>query len=172
VHFLVVVLAALTLGPNSTPGANVAPCDKAIIGHGTADWRGESAVAGPVGVRRAPLRQMSPTKNGMVTKMGLLVEGREPETVTVSVPPALRSRVFLYYGEIVGRDGKPTFTFNRARGYSETEFQLCGNKPRTVWPGGIRVKGEAPVRLNVFTEDRAEPYVLRLGKPKAYEPAS
>ena len=100
--------------------------------------------------------------------MGLLIEGREPETVTVSVPSALRSRVFLYYGEIIGRDGKPAFTFNRARGYGETEFQLCGNKPRTIWPGGVRVKGKAPVSLNVFTEDRIEPFVLRLGKPKVY----
>jgi hypothetical protein len=169
-HFLAAALATLALGAGSTAEANVAPCDKAIIGHGSADWRSESVAAGPVGVRRAPLRQMSLTQNGMVTKMGLLVEGREPETVTVSVPSALRSRVFLYYGEIVGRDGKPAFTFNRARGYGETEFQLCGNKPRTIWPGGIRVKGKAPVSLNVFTEDRADPFVLHLGKPKLYEP--
>lgn len=85
--------------------SGVAPCDKAMIGHGPADWRGESVAAGPVGVRRHPLSAMSPTRNGFVTKMPLLVE----------------------------------------------------------------VKGEAPVRLNVFTEGHAKPLVLRLGKPRAYE---
>lgn len=169
-HFLAVGLAALALGASSTAESNVAPCDKAMIGHGPADWRREAVVAGPVGVRRQPLRAMSRTRNGFVAKMPVLVEGRAPETVTVSVPPALRSRVFLYFGRILGRDGQPTTSFSQARGYAETEFQLCDNKPRTIWPGGIRVKGEAPVHLDVFTEGRAEPFVLRLGKPQAYKP--
>jgi len=160
--------AALTLTLGSAVAApvdsGVARCDRAIVGHGSADWRSESLAAGPVGVFRHPLRRMSPTANGLVTKMPLLVEGREPETVTVSVPPALRQRVFIYYG-------KPS-TFQRDPGFGEVEFQPCADKPRTIWPGGIRVKGKAAVRLNVFAEDRAEPYVLRLGKPKAYEPAS
>ena len=152
--------------------ANVAPCDKAIIGHGSAAWRSESIVAGPVGVRRHPLSQMSRTQNGLVTKMPVLVEGREPETVTVSVPPGLRPRVFLLYGNARDRNGNPSTSFRNTRGYGETEFRPCGNKPRTIWPGGIRVRGEAPVRLNVFSEGRAEPFVLRLGRPQAYEPAS
>lgn len=167
-HFLAVALAALALGAGAE--SNVAPCDKAIIGHGPADWRREAVVAGPVGVRRQPLSAMSRMRNGFVAKMPLLVEGRAPETVTVSVPPALRSRVFLYYGRILGRDGQPTTSFSQARGYAETEFQPCDNKPRTIWPGGIRVKGEAPVHLDVFTEGRSQPFVLRLGKPQAYEP--
>ena len=107
---------------------------------------------------------MQRTKKGLVAKMPLLVEGREPETVTVSVPAALRGRVFLYYGA-------PS-SFAEDRGFSEVEFQLCANKPRTIWPGGIRIKGEAPVHLDVFVADRAEPYRLRLGKPKVFEPAS
>ena len=151
----------------------MAPCTKAMIGHGSAGWRGESVVAGPVGVRRAPLSRMSRTAGGeFLAKMPLLVEGREPETVRVSVPARLRHRVFLYYGLTLDRDGNRTTSFRNARGYGETEFQLCGNKPRTIWPGGIRVKGEAPVHLEVFTEGRAEPYVLRLGRPKAYDPVS
>jgi hypothetical protein len=113
---------------------------------------------------------MSRTKNGLVTKMGLLVEGRAPETVTVSVPPGLRDRVFLYYGRLLDNDGKPTTSFRNTRGYGETEFQPCDNKPRTIWPGGIRIKGEGPVRLNVFTETQAEPFVLRLGRPQVYQP--
>jgi hypothetical protein len=105
---------------------------------------------------------MSRTKKGLVTKMPLLVEGREPALVTVRVPEALRGRVFLYYGA-------PS-TFTQDRGFAAVEFQLCGDKPRTVWPGGIRVKGKAPVRLNVFTEDRQQPHLLRLGKPKVFAP--
>jgi hypothetical protein len=143
-------------------GGSVATCQQAIIGHGSADWRSESVAAGPAGVRRNPLKQMSQSPKGLTTKMPILVEGREPERVTVSVPQGLRGRVFLYYG-------KPT-TFAHDPGFAEVEFQLCGNKPRTVWPGGIRVKGEAPVRLNVFTEERSAPFVLRLGRPQIYVP--
>lgn len=147
--------------------ANVAPCQKAMLGHGSADWRRESLVAGPVGVVRHPLSRMSPTANGLVAKMPILVEGRAPETVTVSVPAGLRDRVFLYYGRVIGRDGKPTTLFTEARGYSETEFQLCDNKPRTIWPGGIRVKGSRPVHLLVELEAGAAPIPLSLGRPRA-----
>lgn len=129
-----------------------------MIGHGSADWRSESVVAGPVGVRRNPLWTMTRTPRGLVTKMPLLVEGRDPETVKVSVPAMLRERVFLYYGD--------ASAFPRTHGNSEIEFELCGNKPRTIWPGGIRVRGAARVRLHVFTAARAEPFVLRLGKPR------
>jgi hypothetical protein len=149
--------------------SNVAPCDRAIIGHGSADWRSESLVAGPVGVRRRPLSAMSQTGNGLVTKMPLLIEGRAPQTVTVSVPPSLRQRVFLYYGRILDRRGQPTSSFANARGYGETKFELCGNKPRTVWPGGIRIKGTAPVRLVVEVEG-GESFPLRLGRPRTYSP--
>ena len=160
-HFLVALAATLAL---TAPAAesNVAPCERAIIGHGSAAWRSESAAAGPVGVRRHPLSAMSRESNGLVTKMPILVEGREPETVTVSVPPALRKRVFLYFGD--------ASSFARDHGYPEIEFQLCGDKPRTIWPGGVRVKGMAPVHLDVFAEGRPEPYVLHLGRPKLYRP--
>jgi hypothetical protein len=170
-HFLATILAA-SFALSSSPAAesNVAPCDKAIIGHGSADWRSESVVAGPVGVRRHPLSAMSQTRNGFVAKMMLLVEGRAPSTVTVSVPPKLRDRVFLYYGRILDRDGHPTTSFANARGYGETKFELCGNKPRTIWPGGIRVKGTAPVQLTVTVEGATKPFRLSLGRPKVYSP--
>jgi hypothetical protein len=169
-HFLATALATLALGAGSAADSNVAPCDKAIIGHGSADWRSESIVAGPVGVRRQPLRQMSPTRNGLVAKMPVLVEGRAPLTVTVSVPEGLRQRVFLLYGRAFDRDGKPSTSFTNTRGYSETEFQPCGNKPRTIWPGAIRVKGDKPVHLLVRAEGEA-PVPLRLGRPTAYQPS-
>lgn len=164
------VLAALAFAAGAAGAAstsNVAPCEKAIIGHGPSDWRSKSIVAGPVGVRRHPLRQMSSSSQGLTTKMPILIEGRAPETVTVSVPAALRKRVFLYYGNMTGRDGKPTTLFTESRGYSETEFQLCDNKPRTVWPGGIRVKGRDPVHLLVEAEGQ-EPVQMPLGRPRVY----
>jgi hypothetical protein len=113
---------------------------------------------------------MSPTRNGFVTKMPLLVEGRAPETVTVSVPSALRDRVFLYYGNVLGRDGKPSFTFAHARGYGETQFQPCDDKPRTIWPGGIRVKGDAPVHLLITPATGSKPILLDLGRPRPHQP--
>jgi hypothetical protein len=152
--------------------SNVAPCEKAIIGHGSADWRSESVVAGPVGVRRHPLSSMSRTRNGLVTKMPLLAEGRAPETVTVSVPPALRRRVFLYYGRVLGRHGQPTTSFHAARGYGETVFQLCGNKPRTIWPGGVRIKGAGPVHLKVRVDGLGEALQLPLGRPHESRPVA
>ena len=64
-HLLAIGLSLLALGTTS----NVAPCQKAMIGHGPADWRGESVVAGPLGVRRGALGAMSRFANGLVAKM-------------------------------------------------------------------------------------------------------
>jgi hypothetical protein len=139
----------------------VARCEQAIVGHGPAGWRSQGVVAGPVGVRERPLARMSRTSNGLVTKMGVLVEGREPETVTVSVPRTLRKRVFLYFGD--------ANSFAGDRGLGAVEFELCPNKPRTIWPGGIRVKGTKPVRLTVASVDGSTS-VLRLGAPKVFDP--
>jgi hypothetical protein len=167
-----VVIAAvvvLALEPASGAGteSNVAACPKAIIGSANSHWREESVSAGPVGVGKAPLARMSRTKNGdFVTELPLLVEGKE--AVTVSVPPDLRRRVFLYYGRIVGRDGKVTDSFAAARGYGETEFQPCPDKPRTIWSGGLRIKGTAPVHLLVHTGGGASPIPLELGRPQVY----
>jgi hypothetical protein len=169
---LLAVPAMLALGAGiaaaGSSTANVASCEKAMIGAGSADWRSDSVAAGPVGVRRHPLNAMSPSPQGLTTKMPILIEGRAPETVTVSVPRSLRQRVFLYYGRVIGRNGKPTTLFTKARGYSKTEFQLCGDKPRTVWPGGIRVKGRAPVHLLVEVEGQ-RPIRLGLGSPRVYQ---
>jgi hypothetical protein len=169
---LAAAIAALGLAAAATSSAaesNVALCEQAFIGHGSPKWRSESIVAGPVGVGRHPLSRMSRQGNGLTTKMPLLIEGREPDTVTVSVPPPLRKRVFLYYGTIRNRNGETTGSFSGSPGYSEIVFQLCGNKPRTIWPGGLRVKGDKPVRLLVIVEGE-RPIPLRLGRPKAYEP--
>lgn len=143
--------------------ANVAPCEKAMAGSGRADWRKGSVTAGPVGVVKHPLAHMSQTKRGLVAKMPLLVAGHRP--VTVRVPPRLKARVFLYYGRIRDRHGHPTTSFFDARGYGETRFEPCRGKPRTVWPGGVRVRGRAPVHLTVLVEG-SPPRQLRLGRPR------
>jgi hypothetical protein len=104
----------------------------------------------------------------LVNKMPLLVEGEAP--VTVSVPWVLRERVFLYYGRLEGRDGKPTHSFAGSPGTSETKFEPCAGKPRTVWGGGLRVKGTTPVRLLVYEGADAKPVLLHLARPHVYEP--
>lgn len=148
---------------------NTAPCEKAMVGHGRADWRREAVAAGPVGVRRDPLGMMSRAGNAQfLAKMPLLVEGQAP--VAVSVPPGLRGRVFLYYGRILDREGKPTTSFNGARGYEETEFQPCEDRPQTIWPGGVRIKGTGAVHLTVIVAGRA-PMILRLGRPEVSLPS-
>lgn len=168
-HFLAVGLAALALSGGGATESNLAPCSRVVAGHGSADWRSESVVAGPVGVPRRPLRQMSEVGNGdLVSKMPLLVEGHSP--VTVSVPPRLRSRVHLYYGNVLDRHGHPTTSIAGAPGYSETEFRPCEDRPRTIWPGGIRIRGRAPVRLLVSSETSAAVIPLRLGRPRVYNP--
>jgi hypothetical protein len=166
-HFVAAGLVALAIGTGPAADSNVAPCEKAFVGHGSADWRSESRVAGPVRVERNALQRMSRSGNDFVAKMPLLVEGRAPSTVTVSVPPRLRQRVFLLYGNVLDRNGNPSSSFRNTRGYGETEFRLCRNKPRTIWPGGIRVRGTAPVHLLVTVGGRP-PIRLPLGRPMSY----
>ncbi len=160
-----VVVLALEPASGAGPESNLADCSKAIVGSGSEEWRKEAAVAGPVGILKKGLAHMTRSAGGdFVAKLPLLVEGADP--VTVSVPPDLRGRVFLYYGRIIGRDGKPTTSFVGARGYGATEFRPCPGKPRTIWPGGLRIKGRAPVRLLVDTGTGAAPIPLRLGRPR------
>jgi hypothetical protein len=63
------------------------------------------------------------------------------------------------------RDGRPTTRIAGSPGFSEVEFRPCSTKPRTIWPGGIRVKGRAPVRLLVTVEGRPGLVPLPLGRP-------
>ena len=170
---VIAAVVVLALEPASGAGteANVADCSQAIIGSGGPGWRAESLVAGPVGVAKGALSQMWRAPNGFLyAKVPLLLDGKK--AVTVSVPPSLRNRVFLYYGRIVGRDGSVTSSFAGARGHGETEFRPCPDKPRTVWPGGLRIEGTAPVHLLVHRGGGAEPIPLRLGRPQVHSPSS
>ena len=165
----IVIAAVVVLALEPASGAsiekNVASCnDNVLVGHGKAGWRSESSFARPVGVRKWPLRQMSAMKNGdLVTKAGVLVEGTAP--VLVKVPESLRERVFLYYGR--GPSNR-SISFAESNGFSEVEFRPCEDRPRTIWPGGLRVKGKGSVHLAVEAEGKLA--VLKLGRPKVYEP--
>jgi hypothetical protein len=162
-----VIVLALEPASGASADKNVASCnDNVLVGHGKDGWRSESNVAGPVGVPRWPLRQMAALKNGsLVTKAGVLVEGTAP--VLVKVPETLRERVFLYYGR--GPNHR-SVSFAESNGFSEVEFRPCEDRPRTIWPGGLRVKGKGSVHLVVEAEGKTS--VLKLGRPKKYEPKS
>lgn len=154
---------ALALGAGAgAAGANQARCEHAVQGTGPVDWKERSKRAGPVAVFRGALGQMERSRQGLLAKMPLLVSGREP--VTVSVPPRLRGRVFLYYGEMRDRDGRPTTSFTNNAGHATTRFEPCPGRARTPFPGGIRVRGRQPVRLTIATEAGAD-FTLQLGKP-------
>jgi hypothetical protein len=156
-----VVVLALEPASGASTEKNVATCsDNVLIGHGTPGWRGESNVAGPVGVPKWPLRQMGAMKNGdLVTEAGILVEGDSP--VMVKVPEELRERVFLYYGR---GPSHRAVSFAESNGFSEVEFHPCEDRPRTIWPGGLRIKGNGSVHLVVEAEGKTS--VLKLGQPR------
>jgi hypothetical protein len=163
--FVAALLASTTLAAPAEP--QVASCEQGPVAAGTGppDWPRGAQVAGPLGVFRHPLSHMSETSSGqLIAKMPIIVEGGSP--VGLSVPARLRSRVFLYYGRMLDRNGKPTMQIGRAPGFAEIVFEPCASKPRTAFPGGIRVKGRAPVRLTVRVDDRPEPIALLLGRPK------
>ncbi len=165
-----VVAVVLAIGGNAQPPeeapANVAPCAPGVTMAGSESprWPDGSSVAGPVAVPRNPLARMFEAKNGwLYAKVPLLVAGHR--YVVVSVPAELRKRVFLYYGHILDVEGNRTTSFFRARGYGETEFRPCHGKGRTVWPGGVRVRGRAPVSLLVAIEGEPRSRSLTLGRP-------
>lgn len=92
----------------------------------------------------------------MVTKMMLMVIGRQP--VRVSIPDG-SDRAWLYYG-------RKASAFAGSTSYRSVVLHPCRNKKRTVFPGGIRVKGGQPVRLLVSPLGKDAARVLPLGRPK------
>lgn len=153
--------------PIEVPEANVAACGaaNASVGAGPLDRRRGSVAAGPVSVGSAPLRRMTERGRGQLyAKMPLLVTGRR--YVVLSVPLALRNRVFLYFGRLHDGEGRPTRSIFDAPGYSETEFQPCRGRPRTLWRGALRVVGRGSVNLLVTIEGDSQSLSLPLGKPQ------
>ena len=130
-----------------------------FIGQGSKDWRKESIVAGPVGVNRepAPLSFMTRTPdNALGTKMGLLIEGQD--RIRISIPNGSQ-RILLMYGRKAG-------TVYSNRGFRSIVFVPCEGNRRTIFPGGIKVKGRRAVRLKVSREDGSESWTLKLGRPR------
>lgn len=143
----------------STDSEGVVGCQATIIGQGPKDWRRRSIVAGSVAVNRRPpplsFMQRSPGAT-MVTKMGLMIVGHD--AVRVSVLDA-SNRAWLYYGRKASSFAGPVK-------YKSVVFHPCEDRQRTVYPGGVRVKGHKAVRLNVSPKGEDFTHVLRLGKPK------
>lgn len=154
--------------PVEAPEANVAECGSAVGSDGAdtgAAGQG-SIVAGPVSVSEAPLAGMTEANGGeLYAKMDLGVTGHR--FVVLSVPLALRNRVFLYFGRVFDAEGNERKSLLAAPGYSETELQPCRDRAQTVWAGGVRVSGHAPVHLLVTVEGQAESVRLPLGTPEA-----
>jgi hypothetical protein len=96
----------------------------------------------------------------------VLVEGHSE--VRLSVPRRERRRVFLYFGRFEDAAGHQTTAIAGAPGFGEVAFEPCADRPRTIWPGGIRVRGRRPVRLLVEVDGRAGAIPLRLGRPRVY----
>lgn len=112
---------------------------------------------------------MSETNSGqLITKMPVLTAAGA--RVTLSVPVRQRHRVFLYYGGLKDRHGNPTTLISRSKGFNEILFEPCDDRPRTAWPGGIRIKGRKPVQLIVDAEGM-EPIPLPLGRPIVPKPS-
>ncbi len=153
--------------PVEAPEANVADCGSAAksIEADPAAARQGATVAGPVAVGAPQLRRMVEARNGQLyTKMDLLITGHQ--YIVLSVPLMLRDRVFLYFGRIQDAEGRPVKSRFAAPGYLETEFQPCPGRVRTVWTGGIRVVGRAPVNLLVTAEGQPRSLLLPLGEPR------
>ncbi len=170
------VAIALAIGGSKEPlevaEANLAPCLHEGKGGAEASLgRRATQRAGPLAVPRAPLREMRRGANGQLhTNMEVLVRGHH--YVVLSVPLALRNRVFLYYGQVLDNRGQEPRSPFAAPGYAETEFQPCRDLAETVWSGGVRVIGEGPVRLLVTVEGRSVSIPLALGRPRSGAPAT
>jgi hypothetical protein len=167
-----VVAIVLAVGgasePVEVPEASVAPCGPPSTAAASAPvgWRRSSLTAGPVAVPRRPLASMREAQGRqLTTRMSVLVAGHR--YVVLSVPLALRNRVFLYYGRVLDHEGAATTSLLGAPGYAEIEFQPCRDRDRTVWPGGIRVIGRRPVWLLVTVEGRPSSIPVSLGHPTA-----
>lgn len=130
--------------PDSKPiarGAAVLTCDTyPFIGSGPADWRRDSAHAGPLGLggsgRDFTSGQLGPrAEDGLYhVKIPVLLEGHRP--AVLSVPLASRSRVGI---ETVSSD----------RPLASVTLRPCPDKPRTIWAAGLALRGRSPVTLEV-----------------------
>lgn len=152
--------------PKQIGTTSLAKCEggEALPGEGPAAWRSRSIEAGPVGIRKHPLRAMERQPDGsLATEMPILIEGHDK--VTVAIVAGQRDRALLFYGPLAGDAA------GGAPGYERIRFHPCTDQDRSVWGGGIRVKGSKAVRLKVIVADQPA-FIISLGRPKvAAKPA-
>jgi hypothetical protein len=166
-----IVAIVLAVGGSSEPfearEASVAACRRSSspTAVGADAWRGSSLAAGALRLPSGPLAKMVEVRGGQfAARMPVLVSGHD--YIVLSVPLALRNRVFLYYGRVA--DGaRPLSSLRSVAGYAEIEFQPCRDRSRTVWPGAIRVIGRVPVRLLATIEGRPRSIPLAMGSPSS-----
>jgi hypothetical protein len=165
-----IVAIVLAVGGSSEPfeatEAAVAACGRSSSPPtiGAAARRASPPGAGALRLPGQPLAKTVEVKAGQfAARMPVLVSGHD--YIVLSVPLALRNRVFLYYGRVADRTGRPLSSLRSVASYAEVEFQPCRDRPRTVWPGAIRVIGRAPVRLLATIEGQPRSIPLVLGSP-------
>ena len=136
----------------------IAGCETGVVtaGSGAIGWKDVSIPAGPLGIIKKPLTAMERQPDGsLVTKMPVLIEGRDK--ITVAAASGMNGRVRLFYG-------KDAMSFDDP-GFERVRFHPCRDRARTVWPGGIRVEGDERVRLKITIADQ-KPFVIGLGFPQ------
>jgi hypothetical protein len=165
-----IVAIVLAVGGSSEPfeaaEASVAVCGRSLspTSIGGAAWRGTSPTGGGLRLPGQPLANVvEVTRGQFAARMPVLISGHD--YIVLSVPLALRKRVFLYYGRVADGAGRPLGSLRSEASYAEVEFQPCGDRPRTVWPGAIRVIGRAPVSLLATIEGQPRSIPLALGSP-------
>lgn len=141
----------------------VARCRPGVVMTGGVfpDWQEKSIDAGPVGIRKRPLRAVQRQPDGtLVTKMPVLIDGQDK--VTIAAVAGMKDRVRFF-------DGAEARSFSEDEGFPRVRFRPCEDRQQTVWPGGIRVKGDGRVRLDY----RGRPETLQNrtrvpGRPKRF----
>lgn len=136
----------------------VARCRPGVVMTGGVfpDWQEKSIDAGPVGIRKRPLRAMQRQPDGtLVTKMPVLIDGQDK--VTIAAVAGMKDRVRFFYGA-------EARSFSEDEGFPRVRFRPCEDRQQTVWPGGIRVKGDGRVRVKITVADQ-KPFKIGLGFP-------
>jgi hypothetical protein len=123
-------------------GQVIATCDDAIIGSGKAGYRKQSTTAGPFSLFGGGRDFSNASRQGQVfvAKMPAIVAGHG--SVTVSVSGGDRNRAGLVYGSLHTPN-------SLGDGATTVVFKPCGDKPRTVFPGGMVMTDRHPVKLQV-----------------------
>jgi len=120
-----------------------------FIGEGADDWRRNSYWFGPFGMSHN-LAAGNREDDGLLrAKVPMIVEGHQ--SVLLTVPKQERDRVAL---EIVGAK-QPVSTLS---------LRPCAAKRRTLWAGGLVLRDQRPIHLNVRIRSRSG--TVAIGPPE------